>query len=37
VKAGLVNKAEEWQFGALWHFRTGKRGVLDDLAAWRGL
>jgi putative transposase len=29
VKAQLVKSAEEWEFGGLWHFITGKGTILD--------
>ena len=28
VKASLVEKAEEWEFGGLWHFIRGNRSIL---------
>jgi putative transposase len=29
VKAGLVKRAEEWEYGGLWHFITRNRDLLD--------
>jgi len=32
VKAGLVGNRQDWQFGGLWHRRTGRRGILEPLS-----
>ena len=37
VKACQVERAEEWRFSGLWHFRHGLRDIVDALSQWLAL
>ncbi|WP_411042438.1 REP-associated tyrosine transposase [Treponema sp. TIM-1] len=34
VKAQLVKSPEEWEFGGLWHFISGKKEIIGEPASW---
>lgn len=36
VKAGLVGSALYWRHSGLYHARTGRRDILDDIPPWLG-
>jgi REP element-mobilizing transposase RayT len=31
VKAQLIRRADEWEYGGLWHFKIGNRDILGEL------
>lgn len=33
VNAGMVKKPEEWKYSGIWHYRTGNRYVMREIAA----
>jgi hypothetical protein len=31
VKAQIAGRADEWEYGGLWHFKIGDRDILGEL------
>jgi REP element-mobilizing transposase RayT len=31
VKAQLISRVDEWEYGGLWHFKIGRRDILGEL------